>query len=241
MGTMIAIDLADPLPDAELHALADRFFDWMREVDARFSTYRPDSEVCRLDRGELRLPDASGDLREVQEDCARLWRETDGYFDVYATGRLDHSGYVKGWSAEVASARLVEAGSRNHFINAGGDVRVRGGPEPGRAWQIPVRHPWDEDAAFLVLAGSDLAVATSGTYERGFHVVDPRTGRPAEALRSVTVTGPDLGHADALATAAMAMGRAALHWLAGLPDGYEVAVVTGDGEAFSSAGLPVSG
>jgi thiamine biosynthesis lipoprotein len=237
MGTMVAIDLADPLPHATLAALADEFFAWMREVDQRFSTYKADSEVCRLDRGELTVAQCSAHLRDVLDACARLWRETDGYFDVYATGRLDPSGYVKGWAAEVASARLVAAGSTNHFVNAGGDVRVRGCPAPGQQWNVPVRHPWQGDGAYLVVGGTDLAVATSGTYERGFHVVNPRTGEPARALRSVTVVGPDLAVADAYATAGVAMGLPGLEWLARLP-GYEVAVVTEDGQGFCSAGFP---
>jgi thiamine biosynthesis lipoprotein len=239
MGTMVAIDIADSLPEVVLNRLADDFYDWMREVDGRFSTYRSDSEVCRMDRGELLLPDGSRHLREVHETCAELWRDTDGFFDVYATGRLDPSGYVKGWAAEVASARLAAAGSVNHLVNAGGDIRVRGGPRPGQPWQVPLRHPWHGDGAFLVLAVTDVGVATSGTYERGFHVVNPRTGKPAQALRSVTVVGPDLGLADAYATAAVAMGMPGLDWLSRL-SGYQVAVVTEGGEGFCSAGLPVS-
>src|SRR5262249_10956931 len=148
--------------------------------------------VCRLDRDELRLADGSAYLRDVLETCATLWRDTDGFFDVYATGKLDPSGYVKGWAAEVASARLAAAGSVNHLVNAGGDVRVRGEAKPGEAWQVPLRHPWRDDGAFLVLAVRDAGIATSGTYERGFHVVNPRTGACATALRSVTVVGPDL-------------------------------------------------
>jgi thiamine biosynthesis lipoprotein len=61
-----------------------------------------DGEVSRLDGGELRPADASDDLRLVLERCADLWRRTDGYFDAYATGRLDPSRYTKGWSAQVA-------------------------------------------------------------------------------------------------------------------------------------------
>ena len=238
MGTMVALDIADPLPAAVLERLADDLFAWMRDVDARFSTFRADSEVCRTERRELAPADRSPHFVDVLESCAELWRETDGYFDVYATGRLDPSGYVKGWAAEVASARLASAGSHNHLVNAGGDVRVRGGPRPGERWRVPLRHPWNGDGAFLILAVTDVGVATSGTYERGFHVVDPRTGRPAHGLRSVTVVGADLGRADAYATAAVAMARAGVDWLAGL-DGYEVAVVTEDGDGFCSAGLPV--
>lgn len=237
MGTMVAIHLADPMAPADLAGLAAAFFDWMRDVERRFSTFREDSEVCRLDRGEVTAEDCSPDVREVLDACARLWSETDGYFDAYARGRLDPSGYVKGWAAEVASARLAAAGSHNHLINAGGDVRTRGYAAPGVPWHVPVRHPWHDDGIFLMIAGTDLAVATSGTYERGYHVVDPHTGRPTELMRSVTVVGPDLAQADAYATAAVAMGEAGLDWLARL-DGYESAVVTEDGRGYRSAGLP---
>lgn len=238
MGTMIALDIADRLPADQLTALADDFFAWMREVDRRFSVHRPDSEVSRLGRGEIRSEECSPYLREVLEACTGLWTATDGFFDIYATGRLDPSGYVKGWAAEVASARLLAAGSGNHCVNAGGDVRTRGNPAPGVAWHIPVTHPWQTDGAFLLLAGSDLGIATSGTYRRGFHVVQPFTGAPASALRSVTIVGPSLAVADAYATAAVAMGEPGLEWLAALPAEYHSAVVTEDGRGFRSPGLP---
>ena len=114
MGTAISLDLADDLPMSTLDELADMVFGWLREVDARFSTYREDSEVNRFGRGEVALGDASEDLRFVLARCADLWGETDGYFDGYATGRLDPSGYVKGWSVQVASDRLLAAGAPNH-------------------------------------------------------------------------------------------------------------------------------
>ena len=237
MGTMVALQITDPLPEAAVAAMADDCFAWMHEVERRFSTFKADSEVCRLDRGEVTVEQCSSYLRDVLDACADLWPRTDGFFDIYATGKLDPSGYVKGWAAEVASARLVAAGSHNHFINAGGDVRVRGHASPGVPWHIPIRHPWRLDGVYLMLAGTDLAVATSGTYERGFHVINPHTGAPAELLRSVTVVGPDLAVADAYATAAVAMGEPGLAWLARL-DGYETAVVTEDGQGFCSSNLP---
>jgi thiamine biosynthesis lipoprotein len=243
MGTAISLDIADPLPPERASRLADDVFDWLRLVDERFSTYQEGSEVNRLHRGELRIDECSADLRAVLDTCADLWTATDGYFDVYATGRLDPSGYVKGWSVQVASDRLVAAGSGNHCINAGGDVRLRGGPAPGEPWRVGIRHPWEADKLAWVLAVSDLAVATSGVYERGYHVLDPRRGQPATALRSVTVVGPDLGLADAYATAALAMGLPGLDWLArlaGNPGGYESAAVTEDGRAYRSDGLPVA-
>lgn len=240
MGTVVSIDLADDLSEATLRTLMEDVCGWLHEVDGRFSTYRPDSEVSRFRREEIPLQECSPDMRTVLEACADLWRFTDGYFDAYAGGPLDPSGYVKGWSVEVASARLAAAGSVNHCINAGGDIRARGRTGEGKPWKVGVRHPWEADKLSWVLTLSDGAVATSGTYERGHHVFNPRTGGPARGLRSVTVAGPDLALADAYATAALAMGQSGINWLAKLvPEGYESAAVTDDGRAFTSAGLPV--
>jgi thiamine biosynthesis lipoprotein len=237
MGMPITLDLADDLPVERLNALADQVFDWLREVDERFSTYKIGSEVNRLTRGELRREECSADLALVLDRCADLWRDTNGYFDVYATGSLDPSGFVKGWAVQLASDRLLVSGSTNHCVNAGGDIFVRGGPRPGEPWRVGIRHPFQPDVVAWVVAASDIAVATSGTYERGFHVIDPYTGRPAKELCSVTVVGPDLGTADAFATAALAMGHNGLAWLATLT-GYESAAITQDGRAFRSDALP---
>jgi thiamine biosynthesis lipoprotein len=239
MGMPVSLHIADDLPAAELALLADAVFVWLRDVDERFSTYKVDSEVNRLARGELRREDCSADLGYVLDRCAELWTATDGYFDAYASGSLDPSGYVKGWAVQVASDRLANGGSVHHWLNAAGDISLRGGPVPGESWRIGIRHPFDAQRLAWVLTGTDLAVATSGTYERGFHVVDPYTGQPAKELCSVTVVGPDLSVADAYATAALAMGRRGLGWLAKL-DGYESAAVTADGEAYRSDGLPVA-
>ena len=241
MGTAVSIELADDRPSPQLRALVDDVCAWLHDVDARFSTYKPDSEVCRLRRRELSEAECSDELRHVLAMCTELWHDTDGYFDAYAAGPLDPSGYVKGWSVEVASARLLEAGSTSHYINAGGDIRMRGEHPDGGPWRVGIRHPWEADRVSWVLAVSDGAVATSGTYERGDNVINPRTRMPARGLRSVTVVGPDLSLADAYATAALAMGEEALGWLAKrAADGYESAVITEDGRAFSTGNLPAA-
>ena len=200
---------------------AAEVFAWLRGVDALFSTYRPDSEISRLDRGVLALPDADPLVREVLARCERLRAATGGYFDARASGRLDPSGLVKGWAVERAGALLEARGARRFCISAGGDLMVRGGP-----WRVGVRHPRRRRRLAAALAVSDAAVATSGAYERGAHVVDPHTGSPARGSASVTVVGPDLGTADAYATAAFAMGARGPAWTAGL-EGYEAMTVIG--------------
>jgi FAD:protein FMN transferase len=246
MGMPITLHLAEPVPTQQLAPLADEVFAWLRRVDAVFSTYRTDSDVIRLSSGSP-LADLDPELAGVLDRCASLWRETDGYFDVYATGRLDPSGYVKGWAVQRASDRLVAAGAPNHQLNAGGDLVARGRPEPGRVWRLGIQHPFHGDALAWVLAGDDLVVATSGNYARGTHIVDPHTGRPAAGLASVTIVGRcdqvDLGSIDAYATAALAMGPAGLGWLARLDavrPGLHSAAVTDDGRAFTSPGLPLA-
>lgn len=237
MGTVATVQIAGPLPQADLDRLVRGVFDWLHEVDRRFSTYRHDSEVSRMARGELLEAECSPDCRLVLDRCAELRQRTGGYFDAYATGRLDPSGYVKGWSVQVASEKLTAAGAPNHLVQAGGDFQTRGRPAAGEQWQIGVRHPWQPDRLAWLLHGTDLAVATSGTYERGAHVIDPLRGAAATGLRSVTVVGHDLGVTDAYATAALAAGSPHLDWLTGM-DGYTVAVVTDDGRAFRSPTLP---
>jgi len=238
MGTAISLDVVDPPDGSDADEVKRAVFAWFTEVDERFSTFKADSEVSRLNRGEVAAADVSADMRHVLDACESLRQATFGYFDAYATGSLDPSGYVKGWSVQVASDRLLAAGLTNHCVNAGGDIRVRGVAPNGEPWRIGIRHPWEKLKVAWVVAGDDLAIATSGTYERGFHVIDPFRGEPADDLSSVTVIGRDLAIADGYATAAVAMGKRALDWLATLPD-TACAVITSEGSAYTSAGLPV--
>src|SRR5215207_8487570 len=206
---------------------AERVFAWLRWVDATFSTYREDSEIRRIDRGELRVADAHPAVQEVLARCEWLRRQTGGYFDARAGGALDPSGLVKGWAVDRAAALLRGPSC----IDAGGDVLVRGGP-----WRVGVRHPARRDALAAVLALTDAAVATSGAYERGAHVLDPVGGGPASGALSVTVVGRSLGTVDAYATATFAMGRRAPEWTARL-SGCEAMTVLDDGQVLTTHGL----
>lgn len=227
MGTAISLDLREPAIPA---AAVDAAFEHLREIDARFSTYREDSEISRLGRGELSPDACSADVRDVLQRCEALRVTTRGYFDIRAhraDGRPDPSGFVKGWAAQAAAAIIGAAGAENYCINAGGDVIARGEPEPGRPWRIGIRHPELPDQLATVLEARDVAVATSGGYERGSHIADPHSGRAPDGLLSVTTVGPELSLADAYATAAYAMGPAGLAWIASLP-GYAGCMITAE-------------
>jgi thiamine biosynthesis lipoprotein len=210
----------------------------LHHADETFSTYRDDSAIRRLDRHELALEEASADVRHVLATCEALRQETGGAFDARARGSLDPSAYVKGWAAQRAADLLVAEGFGDVCVSAGGDVAARGSAAPGVPWRVGIQHPRDRAALAAVVQATDLSVATSGAYERGEHLVDPRTGRPPTGVLSVTVTGPDLGRADAYSTAAFALGSEAAGWTMRLPRGYEAMTVTADDQVLSTPGFP---
>jgi FAD:protein FMN transferase len=231
MGTVFSFDVpgaAAPVLPAVLR--------WLHWVDATFSTYRADSDVSRFGRGEVGLAECAPELAEVIGECAVLSDRSGGYFTDHPGGRFDPSGLVKGWSIEHAATMLTAVGHASLSVNGAGDVQCAGEPEPGRPWRIGIADPLRPGALAAVVAGRDFAVATSGTAERGSHIINPHTGRPATELASVTVVGPRVTSADAFATAAFAMGPAARDWVETL-DGYEAFAVTPDGERWHTSGF----
>ncbi|MDT8915635.1 FAD:protein FMN transferase [Amycolatopsis sp. PS_44_ISF1] len=234
MGLPVSLDLRD---EGEFSAAVAEAFGWLHEVDARFSPYRMDSEVSRYGRGELPAGDLSGDLDEVLGLCAHYERLSGGAFSARLPGRaLDPCAVVKGWAVQRAADRLHAAGARRFCLNAGGDVVTAGEPEPGRPWRVGVRHPEQPLEVCAVIASRGGAVATSAAYERGQHILDGRTGQPATGLLSVTIVAEDLANADALATAAFALGEEGIGWAAAQP-GCEVLIVDADRRVHRSPGL----
>ncbi|MDP9094214.1 MAG: FAD:protein FMN transferase [Actinomycetota bacterium] len=232
MGTVFSFDVRSPGVPQDAIQEAVRWLHW---VDRTFSTYQRDSEVSRYGRGECSLEQCAPEVGEILATCTRLADETGGYFSMYAGGVLDPSALVKGWAIERASDLLVSAGSMNHCVNGGGDVQCVGEAAPGQPWRVGIAHPLQPGVLAAVVVGSGLAVATSGTAERGTHVIDPHTGRPANELASITLVGRRLGMTDAYATAAFAMGAAARDWAEGLA-GYEAFAVGVDGTTWSTTG-----
>ena len=232
MGTAVTIDIRDR---GEWRQAIDEVVRWLHHVDSVFSAYKTDSDISRIQRGELKVDAADPDVRVVLDLCVQVQATTDYHFTALPQGRIDPTGLVKGWAIERASRLLRARGSANHAINGGGDVQLAGEAEPGRPWAVGISEPADRMRVATVVTGRDIAVATSGTGERGAHIVNPRTGKPAQELGSATVIGPSLTFADAYATAAFVMGRRALHWIAGIDD-YEALLIDADGRVSHSAG-----
>ena len=174
MGTAIRVEIESAGVD---ESSASGVFAWFRQVDERFSMFRADSEMSHLARGEVRASDVHADIREVLDLCEDVRVRSSGAFDIRRhrdDGLLDPTGLVKGWSVDRAGALLLEAGLGAWSINAGGDILVHGHSATGPMWRIGIQHPQRADAIAAVISGTDMAVATSGAYERGEHIVDPR-------------------------------------------------------------------
>lgn len=211
----------------------DRVVAELAEVDRVFSTYRSDSWVSRLGRGEVSLANCPPEVAEVMSLGEQAERESGGAFSVRRPGAdgtpvLDPTGVVKGWATERAAAHLDELEATDYSLSAGGDLVCAVRTSDGAPWQIGIEDPHAPDRLVAVVPVTNGAVATSGTSRRGGHLVDARTGLAPAAVASVTVLAPSLTWADIDATAAYAHGPDAARWLGTRP-GRRGLIVWADG------------
>lgn len=210
--------------DAEVDGAVRRVFAELGALEQVFSTYRASSQVSRLQRGELALADCDPAVTEVHRLCGVALERTGGSFDAWSAvagrpGVFDPTGLVKTWAVGRASRHLADLCGLDVAVNAGGDVLLRRHPdvdEHAAPWLVGIEDPRDRRRVLATVPVVDGGVATSGSAARGAHVVDPRTGRPAEGVLSATVVGPSLLWADVWATAAVARGAQALDWVSSL-------------------------
>lgn len=232
MGTAVLFDIRDRrFPQDAL----DEAVSMLHWVDATFSVFRPDSEISRIARGEMSVTDADLKVQVVLSTCETLRRDTAQAFDHYHDGNLDPSGYVKGWAVEQAARILTGSGIDSFLISAGGDIVSRGVPSDGEVWKVGIRDPLDANAILGTVNLHDNAIATSGLYERGDHISGTQAGDEVPA--SVSMVGPDLGIADALATAVFASGVEDIEWLSKFPE-YDLIAVTSDHRILRSRTAP---
>jgi len=203
MGLPISIDI----PGCDEPVVFKVAFDRLRQIDQRFSTYKPGSEVSRFARGELEPDKLSSELQMVIKECVKANKLTQRYFSAMATGQFDPSGYVKGWAIAEAGQAIEAQDYKTYCIGAGGDILARSAGK--KTWNIAIQDPFDRTKILNKLSIANGAVATSGNYARGPHIVNPTTGQASDFWASVTVAGPDIIRADVLATACFAMGARA--------------------------------
>jgi thiamine biosynthesis lipoprotein len=239
MGTVVSFDIRPRgLAYERTRAALARACDVLQRADDVFSLYQPASPLSRLRRGELTLASCPPEVSDVLALCEQARELSGGWFDSWALpGGVDPTGLVKGWAAHQAAQVLQDAGVGAGMVNAAGDIVVFGRPSPASAWRIGIRSPASPDH-LLCIVDADGAVATSGSYERGDHVRDVRTGGPAAAALSATVCGPDLAIADALATGLLAAGEAGFGAVTSA--GYEALTVLPGGGVVQTREFPLA-
>jgi thiamine biosynthesis lipoprotein len=259
-------------PDrAAAAAMAARAITEVRRIEEKFSRYREESVVSRINAqaggAPVAIDDETARLLDFADAC---WRQSGGRFDAtsgvlrrawrfepgcplpsqaaldallpligwdrvertpgsvrlpVAGMELDFGGFGKEYAADRAAFELRAAGAQSALVNLAGDLAILGPQPDGSAWRVGIRHPRMENVAIATLPVASGAVATSGDYERYVevegvrhcHVLDPRTGRSARGLRSVTVHAQSCIVAGSASTVAMLMGcGAGLEWLDGL-------------------------
>jgi thiamine biosynthesis lipoprotein len=235
MGMPITIEIADAHGTIADYEMVFAYFDY---VDNKFSTYKIDSEISQINRKELVQDAWSADMKEVFVLSEQTKNETKGFFNIQrADGVYDPSGLVKGWAIENAAQLLRNKGIKNFYIEAGGDIAACGKNTEGNAWRVGIRNPFSQTEIIKVVSLTDKGIATSGNYIRGDHIYNPHD--PTKVISGVvscTVIGPSVYEADRFATAAFAMGKEGLAFIAGLPN-IEAYVVDVHGTAMYTEGF----
>jgi thiamine biosynthesis lipoprotein len=234
MGMPVIIEIVD------LNATPEAFeevFRYLVSVDERFSPYKKNSEVTLYNENKIDKKDFSDDLKKVFELSEETKNKTNGFFDIAHAGKIDPSGLVKGWAIYNASKILRQKGFKNFYVEIAGDIEVAGFNNEGKKWVIGIRHPFNKKENVKVTHLSDRGIATSGTYERGQHIYNPK--KPNEIIKdivSLTVIGPNIYEADRFATACFAMGKEGIYFIEKL-SGFEGYMIDQDGLATFTTGF----
>lgn len=176
-----------------------------------------DKRFWNFDTNMTALPDPETAKKAVQLiNFRNILLDTEGgtVFLKNEGMRLGFGGIGKGYAAERAKMLLKAQGVQSGIVNASGDLTTWGTQPNGDAWTVGVADPNHRNSTFSYLDVGEMAVATSGNYEkyavingkRYAHTIDPRTGFPVSGIKSVTIICPNAEFADAIATPVMVMG-----------------------------------
>lgn len=220
--------------DAEVFNLIERSIGISRITQGAFdiSYGSIDKSLWNFDKTMTTLPDAETALKMVHLIDYRniiLNKKNSTVFLKEKGMRIGFGGIGKGYAAEMAKRILIKNNIQSGIINASGDLCAWGLQPNGKKWTIGVADPDSPNAAFSYMEISNMAVATSGNYEKFVtingkkysHTIDPKTGLPITGIKSVTIIASNAEFADAMATPIAVMGiRAGLYLIDQIPDLY---------------------
>ena len=233
MGMPVTINVTDK--NAVDEAI-NEVFSYFHYIDKKFSTYKTDSEISLINRGELPKENRSLEMRKILRLCEETKKETHGYFDINIKGIIDPSGLVKGYAIFEGTKILKRKGYKNFYVEIAGDIQAEGLNEEGKKWKVGIQNPFNLKEIIKIINLTNKGVATSGTYLRGKHINNPKKNAEADEIISITVIGPNVYEADRFATAAFAMGKKGINFIEGLK-GFEGYMVKKDKSAVSTSGF----
>jgi thiamine biosynthesis lipoprotein len=210
MGMPVTVQVVDSAVTAED---IQEVFAYLHYIDQKFSTYKKDSEISQINRGEAKRLDYSNEMQKVLALCEETKQLTDGYFDINSKGIIDPSGLVKGYAIWQAAQILKNKGYKNFYVEIAGDIQTFGKNEDGESWRIGIQNPFNLKEIIKIVKLSDKGIATSGNYQRGKHILNPKTNLPADEVAGISVIGPNIYEADRFATAAFAMGEEGIKFI----------------------------
>lgn len=211
-------------------------FSLFHYLDKTFSTFKKDSEISRINRGELKEAQFSEEMRKILSLCEKTKQETNGYFDIHINGKLDPSGVVKGYAILQGATLLQKKGFKNIYVEIAGDIQVFGEDKNNKGWKIGIQNPFKTDEIIKVVLLKDKGIATSGNYQRGDHILNPIGKKMADEIASISVIGPNVYEADRFATAAFAMGEKGIEFINSLK-GFEGYMIRKDKKAIFTEGF----
>jgi thiamine biosynthesis lipoprotein len=209
-------------------------------------TVAPLIELWRKARG-VKIPPSAEEVKEklglVNFKNIEMDRERRVFLKKKGMA-IDLGGIAKGYAVDRGFELLKSLGYKNLIVNAGGDLRV-GGLKNSQSWSIGIQNPRESKNFLARISVSDMAVATSGDYERFFiyqgkryhHIFNPKDGFPAEGCQSVTIVTKDCITADALATAVFVLGGEKGYSLCQKLDGVDCIIVDKEGKIIFSSGV----
>ncbi len=205
LGMPITVNIVDSQATQEN---IDEVFAYFKYIDNKFSVFKKDSEINQINRGEIMENEYSDDMEEIFLLAEKTKKESHGYFDIHHKGKLNPSGVVKGWAIHQAAKILEKDGFSNFYVDAGGDIQVKGNNHLGKPWTLGIRNPFNRNENIKIVKLINKGIATSGTYIRGQHIYNPfKPQDPIMEIVSLTVIGPNVFEADRFATPAFAMGK----------------------------------
>lgn len=228
--------------------LLQRAKDISAATDGLFAcTIEPVMEAWGFTSGNYTVPDSAtlqSLLAHVDDTQISI---SDNTASIPADVKVDLGGIAKGFTSDRVMELFAENGVESGIISLGGNVQALGTKPDGSLWRVGIQDPDDKNGLIATLEIADKAVITSGGYQRYFeqdgttyhHIIDPRTGMPADSgLSSVTIVSDDGTLADGLSTALFIMGKdAALDYWRDHRGEFDALLVSDDGSVTITAGL----